>query len=162
MSNGRGVSVAGRRASTRNSSWILRHISRPTSPRCRILRSGLLRGRSRRALPAYSACWPILTLSGPPLGQDGSLGLLYRRLLNAAAPMSRLQLDYIDASRLMHQQLESCHGSRDRQLKEVLAFGSDRLVDEKRLPLHVIHSARIHSNRPAGLWHNTDVSCRPR
>jgi len=69
MLNGRGVSIAGRRASTRNSSWILRQISRPTSARCRILRFTLLRGRSRRALPAYNACWPILTLRRSPLGR---------------------------------------------------------------------------------------------
>ena len=90
MSNGRGVSIAGRRASTRNSSWILRQTSRPTSPRCRILRFTLLRGRSRRALPAFNACWPILMLGCSP----GSLGLPYRRPLNAVVQMSRLATDW--------------------------------------------------------------------
>ncbi len=57
-----GVSIAARRASTRNSSWILRQSSLPASPREGILskRVGLLRARNRRALPPYNACRPML------------------------------------------------------------------------------------------------------
>ena len=57
-----GLSFAEGRASTRNSSWILRQSSLPASPREGILstRLGLLRGRNRRALPPYSACSPML------------------------------------------------------------------------------------------------------